>query len=110
MKKYCLALDLKDDPKSIDAYIQWHKNVWPEIEESIKISGILTMEIYRVENRLFMIIHTEDNFSFENKKNLDRKNPTVEKWEKLMDEFQQKIPGTTSGEKWRIMEKIYHLD
>ena len=35
-KRYCLALDLKNDPKKIQAYIDHHKNVWPEIKESIK--------------------------------------------------------------------------
>ena len=110
MKKYCLALDLKDDPESIRTYIQWHQNVWPEIEESIKESGIQTMEIYRVENRLFMIILTSDEFTFENKKHMDESNPIVGKWEKMMDKFQQKIPGTKKGEKWRIMENIYTFE
>ena len=33
-KRYWLALDLKNDPKKIQAYIDHHKNVWPEIKES----------------------------------------------------------------------------
>ena len=36
LKKYCLALDLKDDPKIIDSYKTYHQNVWPEINKSIK--------------------------------------------------------------------------
>ena len=35
-KKYCFALDLKNDPEKIQAYIDHHKRVWPEIKESIK--------------------------------------------------------------------------
>lgn len=39
-KRYCLALDLIDDPALIDAYIKHHEDVWPEILESIKDSGL----------------------------------------------------------------------
>jgi hypothetical protein len=35
MKRYCLALDLKDDPQLIAEYEHWHKaeNGWPEIKK-----------------------------------------------------------------------------
>lgn len=47
-KRYCLALDLIDDPALIDAYIKHHEDVWPEILESIKDSGIEQLEIYNI--------------------------------------------------------------
>ena len=31
MNRFCLALDLVNDPKLIDQYIKHHINVWPEI-------------------------------------------------------------------------------
>ena len=40
MKRYALALDLKDDPELIAQYKQWHRQIWPEIEASIKNAGI----------------------------------------------------------------------
>jgi L-rhamnose mutarotase len=56
MQKYCLALDLKDDPKLIAEYEAYHKKIWPEIETSIKDAGITNLEIYRIGTRLFMIL------------------------------------------------------
>jgi len=56
MLRYCLALDLKDDPKLIAEYEAYHKKVWPEIIDSIKNSGIEILDIYRTGNRMFMII------------------------------------------------------
>ncbi|MDH5400111.1 MAG: L-rhamnose mutarotase, partial [Cyclobacteriaceae bacterium] len=41
MKRYCLALDLKEDPDLINEYKVYHENVWPEIKESITDSGIV---------------------------------------------------------------------
>ena len=67
MKKYTLALDLKDDPELIQEYKEYHKAIWPEITASIKDSGITNMEIYAAGNRMFMIIEANDRFSFEEK-------------------------------------------
>jgi len=109
MKKYCLALDLKDDPKLIAEYEDYHKNVWPEIIESIKGSGIEVLDIYRTGNRMFMIIEADDNFSFEKKTAMDANNPKVQEWENLMWKFQQALPGAKRGEKWILMDKIFEL-
>jgi len=110
MKKYCLALDLKNDPDIIQEYKQFHQNVWPEIIESITSSGIKNLDIYSVQDRLFMIIEAEDSFSFEEKSKLDASNPKVQEWEKLMWQYQQAPPGAKNGEKWLPMEQIYKLD
>ena len=68
MKRYCLALDLKENESAIKAYDDYHKQVWPEVKDSLKEAGILDMEIYRTQNRLFMILKTAPDFSFEKKK------------------------------------------
>lgn len=109
MKRYYLALDLQEDPELIKEYEEYHRNVWPEIEKSIKDSGITNMEIYRIENRLFMVMETRDDFTFEKKAAMDQANPTVQKWENLMGRYQKLLPGTPPGEKWRLMEKVYQL-
>ena len=107
MKQFYLALDLKNEPEKIDAYKKYHQRVWPEILRSIGICGITSMKIYSVENRLFMIIEAEDDFSFANKKKLDQNNFKVQKWETLMWKFQQALPNSKAGEKWRLMEEIF---
>jgi len=109
MKRYCLALDLKDDPALIAEYKKYHREVWPEIRESIKASGILSMEIYNINNRLFMIIETLDDFSFEQKAAIDAANPRVQEWEALMLKLQQPLPDSKQGEKWSLMELIFAL-
>jgi L-rhamnose mutarotase len=109
MKRYCLALDLVDDPILIAEYEAYHKNGWAEITASIKDSGIMDMEIYRIGNRLFMIMETKDDFSFEKKSLMDANNPKVQEWENLMWKYQQALPTAKDGEKWLMMDKIYGL-
>lgn len=87
MRRYCLAVDLKDDPKLIAEYELWHKKVWPEIIESIRSAGIEDMKIYRYSNRLFMIMEVNDAFSFEKKAAADLADPKVQEWEEFMWNF-----------------------
>jgi len=110
MARYCLALDLKDDPQLIEEYEKYHRHVWDEIKKSITGSGITNMEIYRTGNRLFMIMETNENFSFEKKAAMDDANQKVQEWEQLMWKFQQPLPWSKEGEKWILMEKIFTLN
>lgn len=110
VQKYCLALDLKDDPQLIEEYEKYHQHVWDEIKKGIHDSGITNMEIYRSGNRLFMIMETNENFSFEKKTAMDAANPKVQEWEQLMWKFQQPLPWAKEGEKWILMEKIFNLN
>lgn len=111
MKRYCLALDLKDDEELIAEYERWHRkeNAWPEITKSIKDAGITNMEIYRTGNRLFMIMEVDDRFDPARKASMDAANPKVQEWEKLMWKFQQPLPWAKEGEKWVEMKKIFQL-
>lgn len=109
MKRYCLALDLKDDPILISEYEEHHRKVWPEVLQSIRESGIEHMEIYRSGNRLFMIMEVNEQFSFETKAASDAANPIVQDWEKLMWKYQQSLPGSLPGEKWKLMERIFMI-
>lgn len=109
MRSYALALDLKDDPKLIKEYKEYHTKMWPKIEASILDSGIDSMRIYLIMNRLFMLIEVQDNFSFELKSNKDRSDTLVQEWEELMWSYQQSLPCAKKGEKWVLMEKIYDL-
>jgi L-rhamnose mutarotase len=109
MKRYCLTLDLKDDPVAIKEYEAHHQRVWPEVIQSIAGSGIQSMEIYRRETRLVLFMETVDDFSFEDKARADNNNSKVQEWEELMWRYQQPLKGAAKGEKWMLMNKIFDL-
>ena len=108
--RYCLALDLKNDAVLIAEYEAWHREIWPEIRKSILDAGITDMEIYRLEDRLFMIMETTADYDGERKAAMDAANPMVQKWEELMWKYQSPVPGGQPGEKWRLMTRIFSLD
>lgn len=111
MSRYCLTVDLKDDPQAIEQYESYHQAVWPEILQSLTDSGILSMQIYRLRTRMFMIIETTDDFSFERKGAMDASNAKVQEWEKLMGQFQQALPWEDPNDpwKWKLMDMVFEF-
>jgi len=109
-KRYCLTLDLKDDPALIAEYRRHHQKIWPEITSSIKDAGIVDMEIYLLGTRMFMVMEVDERFSFDAKAKADRENPKVREWEELMWKFQKPLQQAKPGEKWLLMERIFKLE
>jgi L-rhamnose mutarotase len=109
-RRFCLTLDLKDDPSLIAEYKRYHEMIWPEITRSIEDSGIEDMEIYLLGTRMFMIMEVNEHFSFEGKTKADQLNPKVQEWENLMGTFQQSLPQAKPGEKWLLMERVFKLE
>lgn len=107
-KRYCLVLDLKNDPEKILKYRWYHSDegIWKEIRETTKAAGI-EVEIYNVDNRLFMICEMDNDIDFSEARarmNGGKRNP---EWENLMQNFQQALPGRPL--EWILMEKIYEV-
>jgi len=109
-RRFCLTLDLKNDPALMAEYKRYHQKIWPEITQSIKDSGIEDMEIYLQGTRMFMIMEVNEGFSLEAKGQADLRNPKVQEWEKLMWKFQQSLPEAKPGGKWLLMERIFKLE
>ena len=106
-KRFCLALDLKNDTELIKEYIWYHTpgNGWPEIAAGIKKSGVEIMDIYHVDNRLFMICEMPVDVDFDE---AWQKMGTYERqaeWGALMAKFQQALPGHKL--EWVRMNRIY---
>jgi L-rhamnose mutarotase len=108
VKRYCLTLDLKNDPALIAKYKYYHSDegIWNEIKDGTRNVG-MEMEIYNVDNRLFMICEVPIDVDFELawiEMNKGEKNPA---WEKLMQNYQEAIPGHKL--EWVRMEMVYEV-
>jgi L-rhamnose mutarotase len=109
-RRYCLTLDLKNDPVLIAEYKRYHESVWPEITQSLKDAGVIDMEIYLLGARMFMIMEVSEGFSFAKKARMDLENPKVREWEDLMGKFQNPLPNASPVERWQLMEKVFELE
>ena len=111
VKRYCRTMDLKPDDTLIREYIHRHSQgeAWPEILGGIREVGILEMEIYLLGNRLFMIVETPADFDWDGAMARLATLPRQQEWEDYMSELQAAEKGASSDEKWRMMERIFHL-
>lgn len=74
-----------------------------------KSVGILEMEIYIWGTRLFMIVETPLNFDWDSAMEKLSALPRQQEWEDYMSIFQSALPGSTSSDKWKQMERMFHL-
>jgi len=63
MSRHVLAIDLKDDPEIIRAYVEHHRAVWPEVLDSLRKAGIAEMDIHMLGRRLVMIVETDKDIA-----------------------------------------------
>ena len=111
-KRYCKALEKKNDPELIEEYKRIHSraNVWPEVTDGMREVGIIDMEIYLVGTRLFMIMDTVPEFEHQSAmKELMKKSRQLE-WELFVSRFQITTEDGTSVDKWKLVERIYKMD
>ena len=110
-KRYCQTLDLTDNPDLIAAYRKLHSQngIWPEILEGIKKAGVLEMEIYLLGTRLFMIVELPAEADWDEVMRRRANYPGQAEWEALPAKYQKADSNASSTEKWKLMERIFHL-
>ena len=111
VKRYCQTMDLRENPELIAEYKKRHskEHAWREIIEGIREVGILEMELYLLGTRLFMIVETPLDFDWDRAMARLATLPRQQEWEDYMAIFQLVNPGTTSAQKWQLMERIFYL-
>jgi len=111
-KRYCKTMELRNDPLLIEAYKKAHVKgaAWSEITKGMKEVGIIDMEIYLFETRLFMIMDTRDDFNYDKAMYELAMKPRQSEWEAYMSQFQDSSAEATADQKWQLMDRIYKMD
>lgn len=110
-KRYCQTLSLKDNPALIAEYKKIHSRAeaWPEIRAGIRSVGILEMEMYICGTQVFMIVETPLDFDWDTAMGELSHLPRQQEWEDYVARFQECVPGSTSSQKWKLMERMFYL-
>ena len=111
VKRYCQTLSLKDNPALIAEYRKIHSRAeaWPEIRAGMRSVGILEMEIYISGSQVFMIVETPMDFDWDKAMEQLSRLPRQQEWEDYVARFQECVPGSTSSQKWKLMERMFYL-
>ena len=110
MKEYALTINLKDDPKLIEEYKAYHRDVWPEVLHCLREIGITDMKIWLLGRRMFMLMQAVDSFEpARDFKRAEAISPRYGEWQTLMNNFQECVPEAQADEHWAVMEKVFEL-
>lgn len=111
IKRWVQTMDLRDNPALIEEYRQRHAEgqIWPEILQGIKDCGLLEMEIYILGTRLVMICEAPADLDWDEAMARMAAGPRQSEWEDFMAIFQSCEPGQKSDEKWKMMERMFHV-
>jgi L-rhamnose mutarotase len=104
---YGRTVNLKDDPKLIEAYKEYHRNVWPEVEGELGKLGVTKMRIFLLGRQLFMYMEAPDGFDPMAFDVRWLENPRCLAWEEIMEQYFEPLPGAKAGEWWLPMESVY---
>ena len=109
--RHILTVDLRDDPAAIAAYREHHRQVWPEVVESLRHAGIDRLDIHLLGRRLVMIVELGNGLDIARTFAAHvASSPRVAEWERLMKSLQEPAPGAPAGQWWAAMEPIFTLN
>ena len=100
MKQYGRTINLKNDPQTIERYLEHHRAIWPEVERGLKAIG----------RQLFMFMETIDEFEPDRDfARYETANPRNREWQDLMASMQEPVPDAQPTEWWAEMKLVFEL-
>ena len=109
MKSYAMTINLKSDAALIEQYKEHHRDVWPEVLDSLKSIGISKMKIFLHGRNLLMYLEAPDAFDLQRDFPRYMESPRAQEWDRLMRQFQEPVARAREGEWWAGMEQVFEL-
>ncbi len=105
MKRYTFLMRIRPELKA--AYKKAHDEIWPEMAQAIRASGIRSYSIsFGHDGTLFAYLESDDPAASLEK--LGRTEVNV-RWQKAMARFFV-TPGTAASPEMEVLEEVFHLD
>jgi L-rhamnose mutarotase len=109
--RYVFTVNLRDEPGIVETYSRHHRDVWPEVQASLRQAGVDQMDIYLLGRRLVMVVEMRDGLDYRDAfKTHAASTPRVAEWERLMKSLQEPAEEARAGEWWAVMEAVFHLN
>ena len=106
MKRYAFLMRIKPELRA--EYEKAHDEIWPDMAEAIRRSGIRNYSIYfRRDGTLFAYLESEDPvaaFAWLGKTDVNAR------WQKAMDRFFVKKDPSTIGADVEVVDEVFHID
>ena len=105
-----LTVNLKDEAGIVETYRRHHREVWPDVQVSLRRAGVEQMDIYLLGRRLVMVLEMRDGLDYRAAFRAHAASgQRVAQWEALMKSLQEPSEEARAGEWWAVMEPVFHL-
>ena len=105
MEKYAWKAILKEGKKA--EYIRRHKEIWPEMLETLKNAGINNYSIWLCGNELFGYYECEKGVQYAGKEQAE--SPVVARWNEYMRDIMDMSVDEKTGAQ-PLLEHVFNLD
>ncbi|MEW5974385.1 MAG: L-rhamnose mutarotase [Acidobacteriota bacterium] len=96
-------------PEFEEEYIRYHRQVWPEVLQTIRDCNIRNYTIFLKDHLLYAYFEY-DGSDFEADMKKMAADPKTQEWWRITQPMQDPIPTRGSGEWWAQMEEVFHTD
>ncbi|CAL1517919.1 L-rhamnose mutarotase [Chitinophaga sp. MM2321] len=104
------VVNIVHDSLKLKAYLNYHKQVWPQVEAGFKKAGYRKIVLYRYDYLLVMKITVPVGADLgEMGKLAEASDPRCAAWNKLMNTYQQGVQGTLPGQTWVEAKPFYQF-
>lgn len=111
LKEHVFVVNIVPDSLKLKEYLDYHAHIWPEVEAGFKKAGYHNITLYRYDHLLVMTVTVPGGADLGRMgKVAESYDPRCAEWNRLMDTYQQGIPGTAPQEKWVEVKPFYTFD
>lgn len=97
-------------PGARERYLQYHADVWPEVEASLRRGGAEEYRIFLAGNdQLFSIIGFRPGCDMGALRVECEREARCRQWNEQMEQLQQPCPFAGKGEQWTELKMVYCL-
>lgn len=105
------VVNIVHDSLKLKEYLDYHKQVWPQVEAGFKKAGYKKIVLYRYNYLLVMKITVPVGANLgEMGKLAEASDPRCAEWNKLMNGYQKGVEGAMVGQTWVEAQQFYQFD
>ena len=100
MKSFAMTFQLKDDPRAIERYKEYHRAVWPEVVAGLRGIGVSKLKVFLQGRQVFVYHEVPDDFDIGRDIGRYMQSERARDWDALMRELRDLGTGPGPGQ-WR---------
>lgn len=105
MQRVCFTLKLREE--TLDAYIERHRHVWPDMQDALRLAGWTNYSLFLAPGGLLIgYVEVED---FQEAREAMRRYPVNARWQLEMAPFFDSS-GARPDDVMKPLPEIFHLD